>query len=284
MNDINVNSTSIAEATREQVFLKQLAGAYELAINCSLKGSPTRGDKTLWADIHSARIKVKAGQGREHELGLAHLERPVLLRQHAEHILAEQITFYLKLQSSELSKLEEIRDGNNLEFIFYVMGHGGDGQYDNAVYSQWKFRMSKSEWAERLKQAGYMDILLLEVPMLPKDVSDDWIDIKEHLEDAQKHFVNREYRACVATCRDVIQETGQMRYGKKSWSNVLLDKLDKNARNGMNKEDRAGAIWGTLRHYTHQAHHSKSEGGEKLYTRSEAKLALILTATFVSSE
>ncbi|MAS87829.1 MAG: hypothetical protein CMH30_07645 [Micavibrio sp.] len=279
---ITVNSMIIAESNREQIWLKSLLAGYELNFNFSLQGLPERNGKKRWATISTARVHAKTAKSREYDLGLAHLETPLSVETHPDRSIHAQITFHLPLVGAQLSKLEEIRDGHDIEFKIMIKGIGGDGEYTNPVHDEWRVKISRSDWVDRLKQADYMDILLLEVPMLPKDVSDEWIDIKEHLEEAQKHFVNREYRACVSTCRDVIQETGQMRYGKKSWSNVLLDKLDKNARNEMNKEDRAGAIWGALRHYTHQAHHSKSEGGEKLYTRSEAKLALILTAAFVN--
>ena len=48
----------------------------------------------------------------------------------------------------------------------------------------------------------------------------------------------------------------------------------------MSKSERLGAILGTLRHYTNQAHHGQSEGGEVNYSRADAQLILTLTATF----
>lgn len=52
--------------------------------------------------------------------------------------------------------------------------------------------------------------------------------------------------------------------------------------NDITKDEREAALWGAVRHYTHQAHHSGSEGGVSVYSRAEARLVLTLTASFVA--
>lgn len=51
---------------------------------------------------------------------------------------------------------------------------------------------------------------------------------------------------------------------------IALDRLASD-RAGMTKSERCTAVYAVLRHYTHQAHHGPSEGGESSYTRSDAQ-------------
>lgn len=292
MSDITVNSMNIVTATREQVWLKSLLGNYELAFNFTLQGPPERDGKSLLAAIHSARVNVKSSKSGEHDLGLANLETFVSLKTHSQHSINAQITFYLPLANIQLSKIEDLRDGHDLEFKLMIKGTGGDGRHVNAIHNEWRVKIPRSEWIDRLKQAGYMDTLLLEVPMLPKaEISDAWIDIRHDLEEAQRHFLNREYSACVSQCRKVMEEAGHRKFGEGNWYNPLLDLIgtnprtpdkDKKTRSGMSKEERENAIWASLLHYTHQSHHGKSKGGENSYTRADAKLILTLTAAFIA--
>ena len=50
----------------------------------------------------------------------------------------------------------------------------------------------------------------------------------------------------------------------------------------MSKSERKEAMLGTLRHYTHQAHHGQSEGGETNYSRADAQHVFAMVASFVA--
>lgn len=290
-DSVTVNSMNIAEITNSQVWLKSLLGIYELGFNFSLRGSPERGGKHRWAKIHSARVQVKTKHSGQLDLGLARLETPLALKTHTEHSISAQMTAFLTFTNIQLSKLEDARDGHDLEFKLIIKGVGGDGQYENAVHDEWRVEMPRSKWIETLKQSGYMDIMLLEVPMLPKgQVSDGWLDVKAELEEAQESFLNRKYAACISQCRKVMEDAGHLKFGEGNWYNPLLDLIGKckrsvekgkSNRENMSKEERENAIWASLFHYTHQANHGKSKGGESGYSREEAKLILTMTAAFV---
>tara|TARA_R110001592_G_scaffold20926_18_gene84754 strand:+ start:3550 stop:4434 length:885 start_codon:yes stop_codon:yes gene_type:complete len=290
-DSVTVNSMNIAEITNKQVWLKSLLGIYELGFNFSLRGPSERDGKSRWAKIHSARVQVNTKHNGQLDLGLARLETPLALKTHAEHSITAQMTAFLTLTNIQLSKLEEVRDGHDLEFKLIIKGVGGDGQHENPVYDEWRVEIPRSKWIEILRQSGYMDIMLLEVPMLPKgEVSDDWLDVKAELEEAQDSFLNRKYASCVAQCRKVLEDSGYIKFGEHNWYNPSLNLIGKDKRStekgkpnreSMSKESRENAIWASLFHYTHQANHGRSKGGESGYSREEAKTILTLTAIFV---
>lgn len=289
-NSVTINSLNVAETVMTQVGLRSLLGTYELSFNFSLRGSPD--ERARWATINTARVQVKTNKSSICDLGLAQLETPLLLKNDLKHPINENFTFYLNLNSTQLSKLEDIRDGHDLEFKLMIKGIGGDSEHTNHIHSEWRVEMPRSKWIGLLKQAGYMDIMLLEVPMLPQGTaSDDWLDVKAELEEAQESFLNRKYAACVAQCRKVMEDAGHLKFGENNWYNPVLNLIGKNKRSAekeeanrenMSKEERENAIWASLFHYTHQANHGKSRGGESGYSREEAKLILTLTAAFVA--
>ncbi|MEQ9087085.1 MAG: hypothetical protein RIE23_07815 [Pontimonas sp.] len=124
-------------------------------------------------------------------------------------------------------------------------------------------------------------MILLEVPLAIGAHSEIWKAIEDNLRRAEKQFNLGDYHARVASCRTIVQDLGALRFNEKDWSASVLGRpaID---RKGMSKEEREFGFWGALRHYTHQAHHGDSKGGEFQYTRAEAKLVLTLTASFVA--
>ena len=124
-------------------------------------------------------------------------------------------------------------------------------------------------------------MLLLEVALPLPGRSKKWAAVEKDLLRAEEEFRNGNYHSCVSSCRTVIQELGHKRFSNKSWAEPLLTRLS-SERKEMSKNEREGAIWGAVRHYTHQAHHSDSEGGISEYSRAEAQLILTLTSAFVA--
>ena len=79
----------------------------------------------------------------------------------------------------------------------------------------------------------------------------------------------------------IVDELGCRIAGCKDWAKPSLDRLSSNPR-GMSKSERERAMLGALRHYTHQAHHGESEGGEISYSRADTQHILTLAASFVA--
>lgn len=81
----------------------------------------------------------------------------------------------------------------------------------------------------------------------------------------------------------IVKELGRKVFGCADWAKLSLDRLSSD-RGGVSKNECAGAMVGTLRHYTHLAHHGQSEGGEVSYSRADAQHISLLTlpASFVA--
>ncbi len=277
---LTISSRSIAEARIQHLSIRPVFGAYELIFGLSITVSAEQ-DLGRWATIAGTRVSVKSSDGPQQQVGFARPEIPIAIRPHP---FTSNMTpsVSLAVQPQQVLALEEMRAGGDLNFELLAVGEGYDGEREQQIQDTWRISIPRSDWIEKMRAAGILDILLLEIPMPAGELSDEWAELGDHLMRAQRHFLNGEYFSCVSQCRLVVHEVGQKKFGKgEEWAVPLLKRLA-HERDKMTKDEREAAIYAVLRHYTHQAHHSKSEGGEAAYTRSEAKMILSQTAALVA--
>jgi len=255
------------------MYLRKMVGACELCFSFNLQ--ILRGDTShREATVVGARVAMQA-LGGEHQLGYARLDTPL-------HILlgpddsSASITFSLILLPHQISAIEDLRGEENLTFCLTLCGSGREDRYPRQVYDTWRVEIPRSRWIELLREAGALDILLIEVPMPEANVPRKWKKVRADLLEAQRHFHLGEFGACVVSCRKVVQEVGQKLYGKQEWSVSRLDRLGP-GRKDMTKSEREEAVNAAVRHFTHLAAHAEGEGGDD-YNRAEAKLILSFTA------
>lgn len=275
-----INSRSVAEIDVRDVGVRSIVGAYELIFPLSINVYAEEGSNRL-AVIAGARVSVKSHGAPQRPMGFARPDAPITMRLHSSpnHMTPN---LSLILQPEQVLALEEMRAGGDLNFELMAVSEGFDGENWHQIQDTWHVAVPQSNWIEKIRSAGILDILLLEIPMPVGELSEEWGEIGEHLIRAQKNFVSGEYFSCVAQCRFVVSEVGRMRFGEReAWAVRPLERMAQD-RGGMTKGEREAAIYAVLRHYTHQAHHSKSEGGEAAYTRSEAKMILSQTAALVA--
>lgn len=277
---LTINSTRIADARIQSVSLRPVLGAYDLVFGLILT---VRSDKQRpgRASISGASVTIKTRNNEQHTVDFARPEAPLIFAARSNES-RQSSALFLRLYPGQLTAMETLRGTGDIDFELLFVGIGDDGYGDQPMQDNIRIHVPRSDWLKRLRDAGARDILLLEVPLPIRKRAKPWAAIAKDLKRAEENFRNGDYHACVGSCRTSIQELGHHKFNKKKdWSRPLLDRLA-NGRSNMTKQEREAELWGTLRHYTHQAHHGDSEGGEADYSRTEAQLILILTASFVA--
>ncbi|MCH8863536.1 MAG: hypothetical protein IID51_13670 [Proteobacteria bacterium] len=277
---ISINGLNIADARIQGVSLLPVLGAYELVFGLSVMTYAEKKDFPCRASIVGARVSVKATGGKTLACGFARPNGPFEIRQ-VSHQSELSHALILPIQPGQLSAIENLRDKGDLDFELSVTGTGIDQYGEQQIHDTWRIPVPRSDWIKKLRDSRARDILLLEVPLPLGTKSKKWVNITGGLQSAEEQFRNGDYRSCVASCRSVVQDLGHQKFGKKAWAGPVLDRLA-SERNGLTKGEREAALWGVLRHYTHQAHHAGSEGGVNTYSRAEAWLVLTLAASFVA--
>ena len=259
------------------VDLRRLVGCYELVFTFRLTVVDARRGQSR-ASVAGARIVVASAQG-EAALGFARPEQPFEVAC-AAYVAQQTSSLHLDLQPTQLAALESLRDTGDMAFEIAAMGVGVDKGSETHLVGRGRVTVPCSEWIGKLRDAGARNILLLEVPMPLDDPSEGWQPIVASLQRAEELYVPGDYRGCIAACRETVEELGHHSFGD-DWHRGALGRLSAGHRS-MTKPEREQALYAVLRHYAHQAHHMVSEGGEAVYTRPEAQLALRITAAAVA--
>ena len=273
---LTVNSHIVADARIDNVVLRDCAGASELTVYVSMQ--PTAPiDQMRWARIYAGRITMKNAAAQSLDLGDARTVAPVNLIQ-TKSVGKRFAELRLLLQPHQISRLEAMRGGGDLDLELELYGEGGvfsEGGEPSPVRETLRKRLDRSAWIKGLREAGALDILQLEVPMPagePRSL------IADHLATAQRHYLQGDYRECVAACRLAIDDLGAL--GAAGFNGAL--RAFSNEREAMTKDDRVDALAGALRHLAHQAHHTESDGGHMAYGRADAALALAVAAALAA--
>lgn len=278
---LTINGLIVGEISNQGVSLRPVLGAYELCFSLKITMNPKR-DHERRVTIFGARVRLSNDRGVSLDVGFAQPEQPIELRQY-DHPHPMSCFLVQSLHPGQLAELERVRDGGNIAFQLQVSGVGTETDEYGAqsVYDMLHFRVPRSEWIESLRTAGAKNILLLEVPVPLVDPPEEWVAAGKDLQQAVIHYQNGDYRSCVGMCRTVLDEIGRKRFDAEGdWATPLLKRLA-NDRTGMARGEREAALWATVRHYAHPAHHAVSDGGEQYYTRAEAQLILTTVTALV---
>jgi len=187
----------------------------------------------------------------------------------------------IPLLLQQVTAIETLRNHSSIAFELESSGVSIKDGEQSSVQDSWRVSVARSDWIEILKLAGFMDILLLEIPMPIEGVPTKLRSVQSSILEAQSHFIEGNYPECVATCRHVIQDLGNYWFNDEDWAAPGLEMLKGRSRT-MTKGDRERALMAVIRNYTHLAHHSESEGGSRDFSRSEAQMVLQATAAIVS--
>ena len=278
---LTVDSWIFADVRVQGVTLHPVVGAFELRFGLLIVVSANTGTEHCRAIIHSARVGIGRGGSHKDDLGLARSDRQVEIQTGA-HQQRTAATLSLPLQPGQLAAIERLRGTGTLHFELTITGTAVGRTGAGPIHDVLHCHVPRSDWIEKLRTAKARDILLIEVPLPFPEQSGRRRNVTDELRRAEDRFCNGDYHACVSACRVIVEELGCQLFDSADWDGSALGRLSSKNRRDMSKSERHAAILGTLRHYTNQAHHGQSEGGEINYSRADAQHVLTLVASFVA--
>lgn len=274
----SANLTTFTSTESQQVSLREMLGGFEFICSFNGKTFAQQGDP-LWLRLHGARVSMTTQAGRM-ELGTARPLVPHLIKQ-SVHPSFFQFELLLPLPHLALSALEDLRNGGEVAFEFAFQGVSGRGGATNDALENQTARVavSQSDWIQKLNSAKARHIVLLEVAMSATEAPPHRRAAVEHLRSAESKFMAGLYTDCVSECRKGIETLKHSR-GKFEWAKLQ----NADSRRAMDKDDRLGALAAVMHHFAHPSAHSESVGGVTNYSRSDARLALAVTAALLAHD
>jgi len=278
--NITVNGRVVAEASIQGATVRPVVGAYEFLFSLNIAMHP-QGDYACRIFVVGALVSLRTDRAGVQRVGFAQPQAPIIIKQ-STHLARITPALVLPLQPGQVAAIERSRETGDVVFELQMIGVDSDQNGEHLVQNDWRFQVPRSDWLQKLRDAGARDVLLLEVPLPLVDRPKEWETVSNAIQDAEKHFREGDYHACVSSCRIALDELGHLKFGSGDWAGPQLDQLGKN-RNGMTASDRETALWAVVRHYTHLAHHGPSSGGVVHFSRATAQLLLTMVAALIAN-
>lgn len=246
--------------------------------------------------LHSISGRISA-QTTKPPIALGHLytDSPAWVNTYTrEH--REYLTMYVDLAPDQIEALEEYRGGAGLSFLLNIMALTKRQEDVDMKAEQIVFTVNQSAWIDVLKQVGYGDFLLFEIPALPKATTEtDYLDC---LKEARQHLWFGQYDDAVEDCRKAlacywtvhaldkpIAQSERNFCTKKSAATppATQDQPDNNDnyRNGMLKHERLLLLHRAVKHLADAAAHREAKPRQP-FTRREALGTMSIVAALLA--
>ena len=263
------------------------------------QGSPAPPSTPAPATIHNLSGSISV-QTTKQPIILGHLytDGPFWTTTYSHH-RTDYVTMYIDLAPDQIEALEEYRAGAGLNFSLNLMAlteRQGDVATKN---DQIVFTVNQSAWLDILKQVGYGDFLLLEIPALPNATTET--DYLVCLKEARQHLWLGQYDDAVEDCRKAlacywkahtldksITQSEQSFCAKKNSQTSGTDdpaqpENKDSHRNGMVKHERFLFLHKAIKHFADAAAHREGKPRQP-FTRREAVGVMSIVATLLAME
>ena len=195
--------------------------------------------------------------------------------QWGQHTGDTYLGFYFYLSASQVCRIEQIRNGGDLDIGVWLSGISSYKNKSDAFCNHGSFRILKQEWLQALEQMGYMKTLLFELAVPSNSEVGD--KIFSFLEKAQGHILNGHYQVAIGHCRHILELLESQR-ADKELATAARNAYDK-SRESMTIAQRMLYLREVLKNITQLGNHPT----DNEFSRHQAQSVLGMTIALLSS-
>jgi hypothetical protein len=238
--------------------------AVRLHINPAPDPSSGRSRMTgLIADVHVGE-GVNLGRFVGHPWQLGNILVPT------RQARSQEVYLECDMDRGRLEAIEALRAGDSLTLTIGVQAQIDDGEWQTQFA---ELTVNQSSWAAVLKDVGYRQTLMIEVPV-PSALTDPELTAAvAYLDQAQSHLLAGHDRDAVGACRDVLEEL------KKLPGADLPEPTG--GQQAMTKAERVMKLRKALTTLTHPARHRDEDAARILWGRIDAQAIIAMTAGLI---
>ena len=193
---------------------------------------------------------------------------------------SQRFELWLPLTGEQIEALERRRAGLPLEFHVNLTLQI---HYNAAVHSgrtDARFHVNESDWAEILRQVGYLDRLIVAVD-LPVAAPEQMRTAVQRVRDAHQHLIAGRYTDAVGACRLAMESLHRLTDDATAKAIRAVFAESKETREKMTLGQRAELVRLAVHHFTCPAHHEEPGKPAEVYSRQDALFILSATAGVV---
>ncbi len=147
-------------------------------------------------------------------------------------------------------------------------------------WSSHRFSVNESDWAEILRQVGYLDRLIVAVE-LPIDAPEQIRKAVQHVRAAHQHLIAGRYTDAVGVCRLAMESLHPFTDDATAKAIRGAFAGPEETRRKMTVCQRAELVRLAVHHFAHPAHHEEHGKPAEVYSRQDALFVLSAAAGIV---
>jgi hypothetical protein len=278
----SLNSTQFANLDVGSLYGSQGLGFYRLHFQVKVNIHKTPDEEQITLTNLNGELFVVGKNGAKHFLGCLRrqgVNSPITTSKYGSN---QTINFETELDAARIEAIEKIRLGGDLHFYFSFHGVGSSVQWGTQQLNQVElcYPANQSTWIKILEQIGYRKTLLLEVPLLPEEISPTFANAIKHLQNAQTQLLQGQYRNTVSECRDVLEAISVALDDEKEQTPVELKAWFSDTRS-MSKEHRIRLMRRAFKVLTHASKHADNNAASIEWGPTDARMALSMAASLL---
>jgi len=209
-------------------------------------------------------------------LGQAQAHASLAVRTNAQ---PQRQTFelWLHLAGEQIEALERRRAGQRLDFHLNLSMHVHYGGAIHWARDDVRLQVNESDWAEILRQVGYLDQLIVAVD-LPLDALEQMRKALQYVRSAHQHLIAGRYSDAVGVCRLAMESLHPLADDASATS---VRTAFAEARKKMTMAQRAELVRLAVHHFANPAHHEVPGKPAEVYSRQDALFILTAAAGVV---
>lgn len=262
---IRHNSNYLIELDQLQVNGRKALGGYAFTFILKGKRAPIEPSVTI------LNLSLSLSTANQERLIASSIPSSTQLIQCAQHPNSEQLSFEVLFTKEQINSLEEYRQEKDLQLSFGLRAITSSSGQVWPSFDINEVTIQRESWLSALRDAGFRQTILFEVPLPEMDKELDLLVSK-----AQEFIETGHYKDAVMQCRHIIEAIESVR-GDRKLSGTANEKAHGNGRKDMTSIERMLSLREQIKNVCQLGAH-----GSESFTRSQAKAVLGMTLALLA--
>ncbi len=279
MSSFTIGGKRLADPEIKQIFGREGLGFHRLDVRIDFHLAEYPGEEKPMILNLGGELKIKA-QGNNYIIGKMTPNRGDRVLKTLEYSKKTSCYFEIDLDARRIEAIERLRSGGGLYFIASIWGTAFSKENGvHEVSADLHHDVNQGTWVEILRQLGFANYMLIEIPVPDKKSFPELAEATEHLTSAQKAMMNGEYREAVGCCRDVLESISTI-LGDNDIQDPEVQQLFVNTKL-MDKSARQRLLRRALKIITHPARHADEVSKNIEWQRLDSIAMITMTSTML---
>lgn len=280
---LSYNGRTVCDLNFKNLSGRPGIGIHRLSFFIEYVTSPWPDPGITLSEIRGTVTVQTLGTGTAPQLlGVVVPESPLVIEPRKESFTS-QATLCIDLDPARVRAIEDVRNGGDLSFVVAISCAvvGSKAVAPNMAMGDLYFQVNQRTWIDALKQMGYGDFLLFEIPIPMPHATEELKQAVVKLTKAREHLWAGHYDEVVAACRVCLEsitkglkETDDMKNARNAYAAA--------GRKSMSQAERFLFLREAATYVAHTAHHTDETGASASFDRKDAICMLGVTAAILS--